>query len=92
MRTKVSNLGVFTHRSMTLMWVGLINGFMTDVGLWSDLREGTRLIDGMSMIDLSDQEIESIDQIENIEFNLRVVDANTWEDIVVTDPMTLSFE
>lgn len=69
-----------------------VNGFMTDVGLWSDLRDGTRLIDGMSMIDLSDLEIESIDQIENIEFNLRVVDANSWNDIAVTDVLTLNFE
>ena len=69
-----------------------VNGFMQDVGLWSDLRPGTKLIDGMSMIDLSDLEIESIDQIENIEFNLRVVDANTWEDIVTTDVLTLTFE
>ena len=69
-----------------------VNGFMQDVGLWSDLRPSTRLIDGMSMIDLSDLEIESIDQIENIEFNLRVVDANTWEDIVTTDVLTLNFE
>ena len=69
-----------------------VNGFMTDVGLWSDLRPGTRLIDGMSMIDLSDLNIESIAQIENIEFNLRVVDANTWDDIVTTDVLTLNFE
>ena len=69
-----------------------VNGFMQDVGLWSDLRPGTKLIDGMSMIDLSDLEIEGIDQIENIEFNLRVVDANTWEDIVTTDVLTLNFE
>ena len=69
-----------------------VNGFMQDVGLWSDLRPNTKLIDGMSMIDLSDLEIESIDQIENIEFNLRVVDANTWDDIVTTDVLTLNFE
>ena len=69
-----------------------VNGFMQDVGLWSDLRPSTKLIDGMSMIDLSDLEIENIDQIENIEFNLRIVDANTWEDIVTTDVLTLNFE
>jgi len=62
------------------------------VGLWSDLRPSTKIIDGMSMIDLSDLEIENIDQIENIEFNLRIVDANTWEDIVTTDVLTLNFE
>lgn len=69
-----------------------VNGFMQDVGLWSDLRDGTKLIDGMSMIDLSDLEIESIDEIKNIEFNLRVVDAETWENIVTTDTLTLIFE
>lgn len=69
-----------------------VNGFMQDVGLWSDLREETKLIDGMSMIDLSDLEIENIDEIKNIEFNLRVVDAETWQDIVTTDVLTLNFE
>lgn len=69
-----------------------VNGFMTQAGLWSDLRDGTRIIDGMSMIDLSDIEIENIDQIKNIEFNLRIVDANTWDEIVTTDAMTLNFE
>lgn len=69
-----------------------VNGFMQDVGLWSDLRPSTKIIDGMSMIDLSDLEIDNIDQIENIEFNLRIVDANTWEDIVTTDVLTLNFE
>ena len=69
-----------------------VNGFMQDVGLWSDLRPGTKLIDGMSMIDLSDLEIENIEQIENIEFNLRIVDANTWGDIATTDVLTLNFE
>ena len=68
-----------------------VNGFMQTVGLWSDLRPGTRLIDGMSMIDLSDLAIESIDQIENIEFDLRVIDADTWDEIVTTDVMTLNF-
>ena len=27
-----------------------------------------------------------------IEFNLRIVDAETWEEIVTTDAMTLNFE
>lgn len=69
-----------------------VNGFMQDVELWANLRDETKLIDGMSMIDLSDIEIKNINQIENIEFNLRVVDANTWEEIVTTDAMTLNFK
>ena len=69
-----------------------VNGFMQEVGLWSDLRPSTKMIDGMSMIDLSDLEITNIDEIKTIEFNLRIVDAETWEDIVTTDAMTLNFE
>ena len=69
-----------------------VNGFMQEVGLWSDLRPSTKMIDGMSMIDLSDLEITNIDEIKTIEFNLRIVDAETWEDIVTTDAMTLDFE
>ena len=68
-----------------------VNGFMQDVGLWSDLRFNTNLIDGMSLIDLSDLEIEKIDQIDNIEFNLRIVDANSWNDIAITDNIVLDF-
>lgn len=68
-----------------------VNGFMQDAGLWSDLRDGTKLIDGMSMIDLSDLEIESIDQIDSIEFNLRVVDSDTWKEIVTTDTLNMTF-
>ena len=69
-----------------------VNGFMQEVGLWSDLRPSTKMIDGMSMIDLSDMEITNIDEIKTIEFNLRIVDAETWEDIATTDAMTLNFE
>ena len=69
-----------------------VNGFMQDVGMWSDLRPNTKLIDGMSMLDLSDLELESIEDIENIEFNLRVVDEETWDDIAITDVLTLNFE
>lgn len=69
-----------------------VNGFMQEVGLWSDLRPSTKMIDGMSMIDLSDLEITNIDEIKTIEFNLRIVDAETWEDIVTTNAMTLNFE
>ena len=68
-----------------------VNDFMQDVGLWSDLRSNTKLIDGMSLIDLSDLEIENIDQIENIEFSLRIVDAESWDEIATTDVLTLNF-
>lgn len=40
-----------------------VNGFMEDVSLWSDLRDGTRLIDGMYLLDLSDLGLESIEDV-----------------------------
>lgn len=69
-----------------------VNGFMEDAGLWSDLRDGTRIIDGMSLLDLSDLELESIDQVENIEFNLRIINSDNWDEIVTTDTITLNFQ
>ena len=49
------------------------------------LRDGTKLINGMSIIGLSDLDIESI------AFNLRVVDEKTWDTIVITDIISLDF-
>lgn len=69
-----------------------VNGFMEDAGLWSDLRDGTRIIDGMSLLDLSDLELESIDEVKNIEFNLRIINSETWDEIVTTDVIALNFE
>lgn len=69
-----------------------VNGFMQTASLWSTLRSGTKIIDGMSMINLSDIQIESIDQIKSIEFNLRIVDADTFKEIATTDVLTLNFE
>lgn len=68
-----------------------VDGFMQDAGLWSDLRDGTRIIDGMSLLNLSDLELESIDEVEEIEFNLRVVNSENWKEIVTTDVITLTF-
>lgn len=69
-----------------------VNGFMQTASLWSSLRSGTKIIDGMSMLNLSDLQIDSIDQIENIEFNLRIVDADTFHEIATTDVLTLNFD
>lgn len=69
-----------------------VNGFMQDAGMWSELRDGTRLVDGMSLIDLSDLQIESIDQVEQIEFSLRIIDSGTWDEIDTTDALVLTFE
>ena len=68
-----------------------VNGFMQDAGLWSDLRNGTKIVDGMSLLDLSDLEIESIDEVKEIEFNLRIINADNWDEIVTTDVLKLTF-
>ena len=44
------------------------------------------------MLNLSDLQIDSIDQIKNIEFNLRIVDADTFHEIATTDVLTLNFD
>ena len=43
-------------------------------------------------MDLSDLELESIDDVKNIEFNLRIINSETWDEIVTTDVITLNFE
>ena len=69
-----------------------VNGFMVNASLWSNLRDGTRIIDGLSILDISDLGIESIDEVKNIEFNLRIVHAETWDEIKTTDVIALNFE
>ena len=60
--------------------------------MWSELRDGTRLIDGMYLLDLSDLKLESIEDVENIELNFRIIHSDTWDEIVTTDVISLSFE
>lgn len=69
-----------------------VNGYMVDVSLYSDLRAGTRSISGMYILDLTGLEIESIDGIENIEFTLRVINSNSWNEIDTTEPIVLEFK
>lgn len=69
-----------------------VNGFMEDASLWSELRDGTRIIDGLSLLNLSDLGLESIDDVKNIAFNLRIINSETWHEIVTTDEISLDFE
>lgn len=69
-----------------------VNGYMVDVSLYSDLRAGTRSISGMYILDLTGLEIESIDGIENIEFTLRVINSDNWNEIDTTEPIVLEFK
>ena len=69
-----------------------VNGYMQSVGIWADLRDGTRTFEGMYLLEQEDTELESIDEVEEIEFTLRIIDEETWDDIDITDPITLTFE
>ena len=65
-----------------------VNGYMVDVGMYSDLRPGTRMVDGMYLLNT---ELDSIDDIQDIEFNLRVFDSDTYQNITTSDVIRLEF-
>lgn len=65
--------------------------FMVDDSLWCDLRANTRCIDAMYLLSLDDIGVESMDDVENVEFTLRIIDEK-WNDIAVSDVITLNFE
>lgn len=67
-----------------------VNGYMVDESLWSDLRPGTRSVEGMYLLTLENIGISSIDEVETLEFSLHIVDEN-WGDIAVSQPITLKF-
>lgn len=69
-----------------------INDSMAEVSLWSDLRAGTKIVDGMTLLDLEDLELESIDDVKSIDFKLRVINSETWNQIATTDEINLTFE
>lgn len=67
-----------------------VNGYMVDETLWADLRANTRSIEGMYLLTLSNIGLESLDEVETIEFNLCIIDEN-WNTLTTTDVITLNF-
>ncbi|MBQ9167330.1 MAG: hypothetical protein IJX67_02840 [Oscillospiraceae bacterium] len=67
-----------------------VNGFMVDESLWSNLRANTRSIEGMYLLTLDNIGLESVEEVETIEFNLRIIDED-WNNIATTDVITLTF-
>lgn len=65
-----------------------VNGYMVDVGMYSDLRPGTRMVDGMYLLNT---QLESIDDIHDIEFTLRMFDSDTFQNIAASDVIRLEF-
>ncbi len=68
-----------------------INGYMVDVSLWADLRAATKIIDGMLILDLEAVDLDNIDGVEEIEFTLRIINSDNWNEIATTDVIKLEF-
>ena len=67
------------------------NGFAIDPVFSSEILSGKRIVDSMTVLqsDMEDNEIETISEIE---FSLIIFDADTFEDIIKSEPVTLEFE
>lgn len=66
-----------------------VNGLPRDTVLWTELRSETRAITGLS---LPDQSGSDQDRIEEISFNLKIINSETWEELVSTDVITIIIE
>lgn len=65
-----------------------VNGDMADVGMFSDLRPGTKMIDGMNLLNTG---LDSIEDIRNVEFNLHIVDSDTLQSVADSGVIRLEF-
>lgn len=68
-----------------------VNGFMVDESMWTELRPGTRAVSGMYLLSIEELGIEDLEEVENIEFALRILD-DDWDEIATSDVITLNFE
>ncbi len=60
--------------------------------LWADLYADTRTVGGMYLMDIEDQEIESIDDVKEISLKIQIIDQNLGEQIDESDRIILQFE
>lgn len=66
------------------------NGFMVDTVFSEDVTAGKHAVAAITFMD-SDLEASGITQITNTEFSFHIFDAETWDTIVDTEAITLSF-
>ena len=69
-----------------------INGMASDDSFWSDLRAGTVVIDSMVMWDLEAVNVADVSQIETISMQFRIIDLESWDELAVTDTITINIE
>lgn len=67
-----------------------VNGFMLNGYIWAQVNAGKRAVEPIEFNN-DDLEENGISTIEDIEFSLRVIEDETWDEIVETDPISLSF-
>ncbi len=63
-----------------------------DTSFWADLKPDTRTVSGMYLLDLDDQDINSIDDVEEISFHLLIVDQDEMEQVDESDTIILNFK
>jgi hypothetical protein len=66
-----------------------VNGIMVDSAFYGEISSGKKSFSGMTFYDLADKGIE---EILNVEFSLNISDPITFETIVDSDIIALSFE
>ncbi len=69
-----------------------VNGYMADNAMWCDLRPGTRAVDGMTLLDLENTGVTELSQVEELEFTIRIIHNETWEEIGISDKIRLTFQ
>ncbi len=62
-----------------------------NVSFWADLQPGTRNVTGMYLMDLEDLELENVEDVEEISFRLQIIDQDAWEELDVSEQITLTF-
>ncbi len=87
-------LGIYngTDKAITVQTRDVsVNGFMIDAIFSSDVASGKYAIDAATFFE-SDLEDNGIEKISDIELVLHIFEADTWETLVDTDVISLSFE
>ena len=68
-----------------------VNGFMVDPSMSADILPGKHAVDEMTFMS-SQLEENKIETIEEIETSFHIFDAESWDDIEDTEPITISFK
>ena len=68
-----------------------INGFMVDASMSSDITVGKKIVDEITFL-TDDLDTNGITEIEELETAFSIFDMESWEDIITTGPITISFK